>query len=127
MIAPEHMIQEYSKHRGQLIIIRHPSRLNEFTVHRFIGIAEGNRDCYYVTFDGTDIHLTTGVGHIIPLRGRISEKDYNHLCRHARLNHLDYLYHTWDNEEFQQQISAQLELYKERGYKLVTELYWELN
>jgi hypothetical protein len=126
MITPNHMIEEYSKYRGQFVIIKSPIRLNDFVVHRFIGIAESHRDCYYVTFDGNDIYMTTGVTSIIPLKGFISDRGYNQLCRAARLNHLDYLYHSWDNEEFQKQISAQLSLYENRGYKLVTELCWEL-
>lgn len=124
MITPEHMISEYTKYRGQFVIVKHPIRLNEYTIQRFMGIVESHIDAYYLLFDGFDIHLLTGVETLIPLKGRIDELHYNRLLRNARLNHLDYIY---EPDEFQEMMEIQLREYKSRGYNLITELVWTVN
>jgi len=86
------IIEEYEQLKGQFV-------LNYFEVQRLIGIVETDFDYYWALYDGRKLHLSSCVGGVIPLKGRLAEKDYNTLIRIAKLNHYDYMGLTHPDEE----------------------------
>ncbi len=86
------IIEEYEQLKGQFV-------LNFFDVQRLIGIVETEEDYYWALYDGRKLHLSSCVGGVIPLKGRLDEKDYNRLIRIAKLNHYDYMGLNHEDEE----------------------------
>jgi hypothetical protein len=117
----EIFLEEFEKLKGQHIIV------DFLKIERFIAIADGGDDWYYITFDGKDIHWHSCVGHIIPLRGHLLYNDYEYIIRIARLNHMDQL--CLKNNEYQlflDAVNTEISQYPS-DHKFMTELCWELN
>lgn len=86
------IIEEYEQLKGQLV-------LSYFEVYRLIGIVDDEEDYYWALYDGRKLHLSSCVGGVIPLKGRLAEKDYERLVMIAKLNHYDYMGMDHPNEE----------------------------
>ena len=115
------ILEEFEKLKGQHIIV------DLFNISRLIAIGDDGEDWYYVTFDGRNIHWSSCVGRIIPLKGYLRNKDYDFLIRIAKLNHIDQLYIN-DNQEktFLDEVDKEIAGYSE-NHKFITELCWDLN
>jgi len=121
------LIKQFEENCGQFVIMGND-------VVRFIGIAEDDMDYYYVTYDGRKINWHSAVGSYTVLKGKIDEKDYNHLIHVAKLNHFDQddFFSPSTEEEKEKRklfaISHKLEISKVSGYdKYIVPLHWELN
>lgn len=79
------ILELFEKHKGQFVITI------EYVVQRLVAIAEDDMDYYYITYDGRKLYWNTCVGRIIPLKGKIDDKDYNEFERLASLNDYDRL------------------------------------
>ena len=97
-------------------------------IERLIAIGDDGEDWYYVTFDGRDLHWSSCVGRIIPLKGYLRDEDYDHLVHIAKLNHYDQidLNINGNNELFLNSINKEISKYSETD-KFLTELCWDLN
>lgn len=107
---------EFELYKGQFVI--NDSR----QIERLVAIGSDEMDYYYVTFDGRDLHWNTGVGRIMPLKGQLRDKDYNHLIYIAKLNHYDQL----DKEAFLISFDKYTKE-KDINRKYVTDICWDLN
>jgi hypothetical protein len=76
------IIETYNQLKGQLII-------SDFQVSRLIGIVEDKDDYYWCLYDGRTIILSSCLTRVTPLKGCISNDDYNEMVRICKLNHYD--------------------------------------
>jgi hypothetical protein len=86
------MIQEFEKLKGQFVITA------SWEIERLVAIGEDEYDYYYITYNGRKLTWNTGVGKLVPLKGKLDDVDYNEFVRLARLNHLDQAT-LWGNPE----------------------------
>ncbi len=77
------ILDEFEAHKGEFVITM------SHRIERFIGVGTDNQDYYYITYDGRKITWNTCVGHLIYLKGKLDDKDYEHFIRIADLNHYD--------------------------------------
>ena len=115
------VLEEFERLKGQFII----TQLQK--IERLIAIGDDGEDWYYVTFDGRDIHWSSCVGRIMPLKGYLMCEDYKELVRLAKLNHYDQLYiNDGKGETFFDAVEKEIAGYGV-DHKFLTELCWEIN
>ena len=79
----EQTLEQFEKYKGQFVIKHNfPSDI----VVRFIGIGYDDMDYLYIFYDGRKLSYATILDRIIPLKGFISDKDYNEYIRLWNLN-----------------------------------------
>jgi len=108
---------KFEELKGQFVIT------DMWKVERFVAIGDDGEDYYYVTFDGKDLHWSSCVGRIIPLKGYLKNEDYESFIRLAKLNDYDQIF---DKETFKIALDKYLATYDENS-KFLTELCWDLN
>jgi hypothetical protein len=115
------VLAEFEELKGQTI-------LDIDTTYRFIGVAEDDNDYLYVLYNGRKISYATCLIRLIRLKGKIADKDYEHILHIARLNHYDQ--YKKANEEDEKSFGEyhREELLKDvRGIKFLTPICWDLN
>ena len=108
---------EYEDMKGQFVIT------DMWKVERFVAIGDDGEDYYYVTFDGKDLHWSSCVGRIIPLKGYLRNEDYESFIRLAKLNDFDQIF---DKITFEEALEKYIATYDENS-KFLTELCWDIN
>jgi len=77
------ILEQFEQLKGQFVIT------DGWKIERLVGIGDDKEDWYYLTYDGRKLTWNTCVGRIMPLKGKIDDKDYNEFIRSAKLNHYD--------------------------------------
>lgn len=114
------ILKEFESHKGQFVITE------SWDIERLIAIGDDEQDYYYVTYNGRETKWNTCVGSIIPLKDRLTEKEYHNFVRMAKLNHFDQVGVWGHDEEFA--IKHKEEMSKVNGTdKYLTEICWDLN
>ena len=114
------ILEEFERLKGQFVITE------SWDIERLIGIGDDEQDYYYVTYDGRKTKWNTCVGSVIPLKGRLTEKEYEKFIRIAKLSHWDQAVWVSHDEEF-------ITKHKEEASKVngpdkyLTEICWDLN
>jgi len=122
------IIAEFNKFKGTLVIT------DNKTIERLIAIGKDELDYYYVCWNGQKSTWHTCVGSLIPLKGYIRKKDYQHLLHLDKLNSYDSPY-LWGakTEKDKENISHINKNAREEGEKLceneefLTEICWDIN
>lgn len=107
------ILEQFEKLKGQFVIT------DGWKIERLVGIGDDKEDWYYLTYDGRKLKWNTCVGRIMPLKGKLDDKDYAELVRTARLNHYDQF------PEIRNQVIEELETTKGND-EIVVGLYMEL-
>jgi len=110
-------LEKFEELKGQFVIT------DMWKVERFVAIGDDGEDYYYVTFDGKDLHWSSCVGRIIPLKGAIKDEEYASFIRLAKLNDYDQIF---DKETFKIALDKYLSTY-DKNSVFLTELCWDLN
>jgi len=114
------ILSEFEELKGQFVITE------SWDIERLIAIGDDEQDYYYVTYNGRETKWNTCVGSVIPLKGRLTEKEYGKFIRIAKLNHYDQGVFGNYNEEFITKHKE--EMSKVNGTdKYLTEICWDLN
>lgn len=108
------ILDEFEQLKGQFIITM------SHTIERLVAIGDDEEDYYWVTWDGRNLHWSSCVGRIIPLKGYLRDDDYNELIRLAKLNHSDQIY-----DEFLKNVDDYMSTLSEKD-KFLTILCWDL-
>lgn len=116
------ILSEFKELRGQFVI----TEMNK--IERLIAIGDDTEDWYYVTYDGRELHWSSCVGRIMPLKGYLRDKDYDYLIYIAKLNHTDQLdlKINGNKDEFLKYMEEYISKYYKND-KFITELCWNLN
>lgn len=116
------ILSEFKELRGQFVI----TEMNK--IERLIAIGDDTEDWYYVTYDGRELHWSSCVGRIMPLKGYLRDKDYDYLIYIAKLNHTDQLdlKINGNKDEFLKYMEEYISKYYKND-SFITELCWELN
>ena len=64
------ILSEFEELKGQFVITE------SWDIERLIAIGDDEQDYYYVTYNGRETKWNTCVGSVIPLKGRLTEKEY---------------------------------------------------
>ena len=127
----ERMLKEFEELKGQLVL---GDGLAGNSVLRLIAIGEDEMDIYYVLWDGDKTTWQTGVGWIVPLKGKIDDKYYNEFTRLARINHSDSPEFLMPRDDKAKQdvlkINKEIKVEVEKchkGHKYLTEICWDIN
>ena len=110
-------LEKFEELKGQFVIT------DMWKVERFVAIGDDGEDYYYVTFDGKDLHWSSCVGRIIPLKGYLRNEDYESFIRLAKLNDFDQIF---DKITFEEALEKYIATYDENS-KFLTELCWDIN
>lgn len=114
------ILDEFEQLKGQFIITM------SHTIERLVAIGDDEEDYYWVTWDGRNLHWSSCVGRIIPLKGYLRDDDYNELIRLAKLNHSDQIYlENNQNDEFLKNVDDYMSTLSEKD-KFLTILCWDL-
>lgn len=105
------ILEEYEKLKGQFVIT------SSWEIERLVGIGDDKEDWYYLTYDGRKLKWNSCVGGLMPLKGKLDDKDYNELIRIAKLNHYDQY------DKIREQTIKELHKVKD---EIVVGLYMEL-
>jgi len=105
------ILEGFEKLKGQFVITA------SWEVERLVGIGDDGEDWYYLTYDGRKLKWNTCVGRLMPLKGKLDDKDYNELVRIAKLNHYD--------QSVQLDVIGDLEIMKGND-EIVVGLYMEI-
>lgn len=116
------ILEEFESLKGQLVIA------GDWKVKRLIAVVEDDMDYYWLFYDGRKFSLDSCLCRVVPLKGRIADKDYNEFVRIAYLNHWDIVsYGKDDCELHKEEIILDLLKDQENKNSLLTEMCWELN
>jgi hypothetical protein len=125
------IIEEFESLKGQFVIS------GDWKVKRLVGVVEDDMDYYWLLYDGRKFSMDSCVGRVVPLKGKLEDKDYNEFVRLAYLNHFDiigYYCREEDKEEgmsvsenHKRQIVEDLLREGENQNYLLTEICWDLN
>jgi len=115
------ILEEFNRLKGQHIIS------DFFRIERLIAIGDDGDDWYYITFDGKNIHWSSCVGRIMPLKYQLRNEDYEFIINIAKLNHYDQLcLKNNDIKMFLDLVDEEISKYPV-GQKFMTEICWDLN
>ena len=78
MSNKEIILDQFEKHKGEIVITTSQEIL------RWIAVCETNYDYFYILSDGLNITLSSCVGRLIFINGKIDEKDYEYLSEHKK-------------------------------------------
>lgn len=114
------ILDEFEAHKGQFVLTE------SWEIERLIAIGDDEQDYYYVTYDGRKTKWNTCVGSIIPLKDRLTEKEYNKFISIAKLNHWDQIGALDHKGEFV--VTHKAVVTKVNGTdKYLTDICWDLN
>ena len=124
----EEILKEFEKYKGQLVITDGLGN-----VQRLIAVGDDNEDYYWVFWDGRKTIWQSCCGGFIPLKGYISDKNYNGLKNLAKINHYDSP-ECWmprDKEAKENILKINKEAKQEvetlsKGHKYLTEICWDI-
>jgi hypothetical protein len=111
------ILEEFEQLKGQFIITM------SHTIERLVAIGTDDEDWYWITWTGKELHWSSCVGKIIPLKGYLRDDDYNDFLNCAKLNHVDY---TLSVSEFSTFVKLYISNYPE-DHKFLTDFCWNLN
>jgi hypothetical protein len=116
------ILDEFEKLKGQFVI----TEMNN--IERLVAIGDDQEDWYYITYNGRELHWSSCVGRIMPLKGYIREQDYNYLVHIAKLNHHDQLDLSvnGNKDKFLESLNEYVSKFSEKE-KFITEPCWDLN
>lgn len=116
------ILNEFESLKGQFVIT------DSHTIERFVAIGDDSEDWYYVTYNGRELHWSSCVGRIMPLKGFIRDEDYNYLVNISKLNDYDQvdLKMNGNKDIFLKSVEEYTSKYPETD-KFITELCWDLN
>jgi hypothetical protein len=77
------ILQQFEELKGQFVITASQQ------IERFVGVGDDGEDWYYLTYNGRELTWNTCVGRMMPLKGKLDDRDYDELVRIAKLNHYD--------------------------------------
>lgn len=80
------ILEEFEQLKGQFVITDFDK------IERLVAIGDDSEDYYWVTWNGRNLHWSSCVGRIIPLKGYLADDDYSYILNCAKLNDLDQLY-----------------------------------
>lgn len=107
------ILEEFEKLKGQFVIT------DSWKIERLVGIGDDNTDWYYLTYNGRKLTWNTCVGRLMPLKGKLNDKDYKELVRLAKLNHYDQF------TEMREEVIKDLEITKGND-EIVVGLYMDI-
>jgi len=115
------ILDEFERLKGQFVI----TEMNK--IERLIAIGDDKEDWYYITYDGRELHWSSCVGRIMPLKGQLRDKDYDYLIYIAKLNHYDQidLKMNGNKDAFLKSVEEYTSKYSEND-TFITELCWDL-
>lgn len=127
MTNEEHTHDIFNRLKGQLVLI-------DRQVLRFIGIGQDQYDYLYILWNGKELVYRTILDHLIQLKDKIDDKDYNIMIRSSRINDYDSL-KCFDpktdkdktivvnaNHKVKQEILDEID---KRNVELLDDLFWE--
>jgi len=116
------ILKEFEELKGQFVIT------NMINIERLIGIGDDGEDWYYITFDGKNIHWSSCVGQIMPLKGHLRTEDYDYLIHIAKLNHYDQIdFRASGNKNIFLNAVEEDIAKNYKNDRFLTGLYWDLN
>lgn len=125
------ILNEFESLKGQFVIA------GDWKVKRLLGVVSDDWDYYWLLYDGRKFSLDSCLCRLVPLKGKIEDRDYNEFVRLAYLNHWDLLFLSAKEEDREEGIkccnehkeSLTRDLLKDQEDKneLLTEICWELN
>ena len=125
------VLAEFESLKGQFVIA------GDWKVKRLVGVVEDDMDYYWLLYDGRKFSLDSCLCRLVPLKGKIDDKNYNEFVRLAYLNHYDLIFHSAKEkdqeeaikrcEEYKESITTDLLKEQENKNELLTEICWELN
>lgn len=115
------ILAQFEELKGQFVITE------SWEIERLIAIGDDEQDYYYVTYDGRHTKWNTCVGAIIPLKGRLTEAEYNKFISRAKLNHWDQAVWGEYDEEFINKHKMEVTRLDAKADKYLTEICWDLN
>lgn len=116
----DRILKEFEELKGQFVITE------SWEIERLIAIGDDEQDYYYVTYNGRETKWNTCVGGLIPLKKRLTEKEYNKFISRAKLNHWDR--GVWGKYDEEFVTNHKQEMSKLNGNdKFLTEICWDLN
>lgn len=114
------ILDEFQELKGQFVITE------SWEIERLIAIGDDEQDYYYVTYNGRETKWNTCVGSVIPLKNRLTEKEYDNFIRLAKLNHWDQ--GVWGKYDEEFITKHKEEMSKVNGSdKYLTDICWDLN
>lgn len=115
------ILEEFERLKGQLVIT------DSQKIERLVAIGDDTEDWYYVTFDGKELHWSSCVGRIMPLKGYLRTKDYDYLIHIATLNDYDQIEFSKNGNKNIFLKSIEEHTSKFENDKFITELCFDLN
>lgn len=120
------ILNEFESLKGQFVIA------GDWKVKRLVGVVGDDMGYYWLFYDGREFSLDTCLCRIVPLKGKIADRDYDEFVRIAYLNHLDIVSYEKDDsynfcELHKEEIVLNLLKDQEHKNSLLTEICWELN
>lgn len=117
------ILEEFNRLKGQHIMTD-----AFFKTERLIAIGDDGEDWYYITFDGKNIHWSSCVGQIMPLKGHLRTEDYDYLIHIAKLNHYDQIdFRASGNKNIFLNAVEEDIAKNYKNDRFLTGLYWDLN
>lgn len=113
----QQILQEFEAHKGQFVITE------SWDIERLIAIGDDGQDYYYVTYNGRQTKWNTCVGSIIPLKDRLTQKEYDKFISRAKLNHWDQNVYGVHDAEY----STKHKIEVTQLNKYLTQICWDLN
>lgn len=117
------ILEEFEKYKGQHVI-------NHRTVERLIAVSTDDSDYYWVYWTGQKLRFSTCCGSFIPLKGKITDEEYNEFVMTARLNDADILGEidtvTWEYKNNAEEVKKRVEEVDDID-RFLTEVCWDLN
>ena len=119
------ILEEFEQLKGQIVITM------SYNIERLVAVGDDETDYYWITFDGRKFKWNTCVGRIIPLKGHLQDKDYDHFVRRAKLNDYDQipLFGKLETDEVIDKVNA----FKRDlvalpdNHKFLTDVCWQIN
>ena len=125
------ILEEFESLKGQFVIS------GDWRVKRLLGVVSDDFDYYWLLYDGRKFSLDSCLCRLVPLKGKIENKDYNEFVRLAYLNHYDLIFNIAkesDREEsikrcieYKESLTSDLLKEQEDKNELLTEICWDLN
>lgn len=119
------ILEEFEQLKGQIVITM------SYNIERLVAVGDDETDYYWITFDGRKFKWNTCVGRIIPLKGHLPDKDYDHFVRRAKLNDYDQipLFGKLETDEVIDKVNAFKRdlVVLPNNHKFLTDVCWQIN
>ena len=116
------ILAQFNKYKGQFVIS------GMFEIVRLVAIGYDKWDYYYVCYNGKELKWHTCVGRIMPLKGYLTNEDYNEIVRIAKLNDYDQvdLKMNGNMNEFLDTLEKYIAEEYDKSSKFITDFCWDL-